>query len=221
LSESGQELRERLEADKARALLMTPVSRETLARLEKFIDLLLVWQKTTNLIAPSTLSQIWTRHVADSLQLLESAPKDVRIWIDFGSGGGFPAIPIACALADQNGIHVHLIESNGKKASFLREAIRVTGVPAQVHQERVENFTESFGDNPQVVSARALAPLKTLCDQSFPLLAKGAIGLFPKGQDVEAELTEASKYWNIQASIVPSKTSPDGRIVIVHDLKPT
>jgi 16S rRNA (guanine527-N7)-methyltransferase len=208
-----------LDADKAHALALTHVSRETLARLERFVDLLLLWQQKTNLISPATIPKIWTRHVADSLQLLDLAP-DAKVWADFGSGGGFPAIPIACALAGRPGAMVHLIESNGKKAAFLREAIRITGVPAQVHQERVENYVESCGDKVEVVSARALSPLKTLCDQAFPLIGKGAIGLFPKGQDVDAELTEAAKYWIIEAEKVPSKTSPDGCIIVVRALTP-
>ena len=113
---------------------------------------------------------------------------------------------------------VHLIESNGKKAAFLREAVQVTGVNAKVHQIRAEEFAENCAEPVDVVTARALAPLKTLCDQVFPLIAKGAIGLFPKGQDVEAELTEAAKYWTIQATKVPSVTSPEGQILVVRGL---
>ena len=96
-------------------------------------------------------------------------------------------IPIACALADYPGVRVHLIESNGKKAAFLREAVRATGVPAIVRQERVEKFAETCAETVHVVTARALAPLKTLLDQAFPLISRGAIGLFLKGQDVDAE----------------------------------
>ncbi|MBI1203180.1 MAG: 16S rRNA (guanine(527)-N(7))-methyltransferase RsmG [Rhodopseudomonas sp.] len=206
-----------LAADKAQALKLTPVSRETLRRLELYVELLLKWQQTTNLISPTTIPTIWTRHVADSLQLLAPAP-DARIWVDFGSGGGFPAIPIACALAERPGAMVHLVESNGKKAAFLREAARITGAPAQVHAERVEKFNQMPVNSVDVVSARALAPLKTLCDQAFPLIDSGAIGLFPKGLDVAAELTEAAKYWNIEATTVASKTSPEGCIVIVKKL---
>ena len=206
-------------ADKARALALTPVSRETLQRLELFVDLLLLRQQRQNLIGPSTIPTIWTRHVADSLQLLECAPAGAKIWADFGSGGGFPGLPIACALADTPGAMVHLIESVGKKVNFLREAVQVTGVPAQVHHMRSENFGDSCGDNVEVVTARALSPLKTLCDQAFPLIARGAVAVFPKGQDVEAELTEAAKYWTIEAEKVPSKTSPQGCIVMVRGLK--
>jgi 16S rRNA (guanine527-N7)-methyltransferase len=208
-----------LAADKAKALAITPVSRETESLLDRYVALVLQWQKTTNLVAPSTLPNIWTRHVADSLQLVDVAP-GAKIWVDLGSGGGFSGIPIACALVGQPGVMVHVVESNGKKAAFLREAARVTGAPVTVHAQRIENFGDSFTDKAEVVTARALAPLKSLCDQAFPLIAKGAIGLFPKGQDVEAELTETAKYWKIQSALVPSRTSSDGRIVIVRRLEP-
>jgi len=207
-----------LVADKAEALRLTPVSRETEARLERFVALLQQWQRTTNLISPTTLPQLWTRHVADSLQLVDLAP-EAKVWVDFGSGGGFPGIPVACVLAERPGARVHLVESNGKKAAFLREAIRATAVPAVVQAKRIEDCGDSFGDKVDVVSARALAPLKILCDQAFPLIAKGAVGLFPKGQDVAAELTEASKYWRIEAETVPSRTSTEGCIVVVRRIE--
>jgi 16S rRNA (guanine527-N7)-methyltransferase len=208
-----------LESDKKRALELTPVSRETEMRLDRFVELLLLRQQKQNLIGSSTLPQVWTRHIADSLQLPPLAP-EARVWVDFGAGAGFPGIPIACALADQPGVKVHLIESVGKKAFFLREVVRVLGLPAQVHQERAEKFGKSCAETVHVVTARALAPLKVLCDQAFPLIKRGAVGLFPKGQDVDAELTEAAKYWRLQASIVPSVTSPTGAIVVVRGLKP-
>ncbi len=206
-----------LAADKKCALALTPVSRETEERLKNYADLLLLWQSKFNLVASSTLPILWTRHVADSLQLLPLAP-DAKVWVDFGSGAGFPGIPIACALADTPGAMVHLVESVGKKANFLREVVRELGLPAKVHQERAEKFGESFAETVHVVTARALAPLKVLCDQAFPLIAKGAVGLFPKGQDVAAELTEAAKYWRLETSTVPSVTSTEGAIIIVRHL---
>jgi 16S rRNA (guanine527-N7)-methyltransferase len=208
-----------LHADKARALALFPVSRETEARLDKFVTVFLLWQSKLNLVASSTLHELWTRHIADSLQLLPLAV-EARVWVDFGSGGGFPGVPIACALAGQPGAKVHLIESNGKKAAFLREAVRVTGVPAVIHEERAEKYGESCAEAVHVVTARALAPLKILCDQAFPLISQGAIGLFLKGQDVDAELTDAAKYWRLAASKVPSKTSPQSAIVVIRSLKP-
>lgn len=204
--------------DRAHALQLTPVSRETEMRLDMFVEALLLRQRTLNLVASSTLPHVWTRHVADSLQLIALAP-EARVWVDLGSGGGFPGLPIACALADQPGTMIHLIESNGKKAAFLREAVRVTNVPAEIHQMRAEKFGESWQKTVHVVTARALAPLKTLCDQAFPLIARGAVALFPKGQDVEAELTEAAKYWSIEAEKVPSLTRPEGRIVVIRGLR--
>jgi 16S rRNA (guanine527-N7)-methyltransferase len=175
-------------------------------------------QQTLNLVAASTLPHLWTRHIADSLQLLPLAPQAL-VWADFGSGAGFPGIPIACMLAGRAGAKVHLIESHGKKAAFLREAVQVTGAPAVVHWVRAEDFAQSCAETIDAVTARALAPLKTLCDQTFPLIAKGAVGLFPKGQHVEAELTEAAKYWTLQAQKVPSVTSSDSAIVVVTGLK--
>src|SRR6187397_1663209 len=111
--------------DKIAALALTPVSRETEARLDRYVDLLVEWQAKTNLVAPSTLPHLWTRHIADSLQLLDLAPT-AKIWVDLGSGGGFPGVVLACALAETPGANVHLVERNAKKAAFLREALRVT-----------------------------------------------------------------------------------------------
>jgi 16S rRNA (guanine527-N7)-methyltransferase len=206
-----------LDADREHALALVPVSRETVDRLDRFVALLLQWQRKTNLIAPSTVGEIWTRHVADSLQLLELAP-DARRWVDLGSGGGFPGLVIACALADKPGSRVYLIESNTKKAAFLREAARFIGVPAVIEPVRIEDFVQTFKERVDIVTARALAPLNRLAGLAFPLIERGAKGLFLKGQDVEGELTEASKYWNIEVSLLPSKTSRDGRIVAVHAL---
>lgn len=207
-----------LESDKKRALALTPVSRETLERLEVFVDLLLLWQEKINLVAESTLPLVWTRHISDSLQLLALAGA-AKVWVDLGSGAGFPGVVIACALAGTPEVMVHLIESNVKKANFLREVVRAIGIPAHVHLERAEKFGESCAEAVEVVTARALSPLKTLCDQVLPFIQRGAIGLFPKGQDVATELTEAAKYWSIQASFVPSVTSPAGSIVIVRGLQ--
>ncbi len=208
-----------LTADRARALELTPVSRETLDRLDRFVAVLLTWQRRINLIALSTEPEIWTRHIADSLQLLALAPQ-AQCWVDLGSGGGFPGLVIACALAERAGAQVHLVEANAKKAAFLREAARVTGAPALVHGERIEAFLRKPPAAAEVVTARALAPLAELLDYAFPLLKSGARGLFPKGQDVESELTEAAKYWKIQASLALSRTDPKARIVVLRGLEP-
>jgi len=206
-------------ADRARALELTLVSRETAARLDLFVHLLMEWQQRVNLIARSTEPKLWTRHVADSLQLVALAPQ-ARTWVDLGSGAGFPGLVIACALADTPGARVHLVESNGKKASFLREAVRATGAPAVVHGVRIADFAANSTEPVEVVTARALAPLPELLAAAFPLLKRGATGLFPKGQDVDAELTEAAKCWTIQATLAPSRTEPNSRIVVVHSVEP-
>jgi 16S rRNA (guanine527-N7)-methyltransferase len=207
-----------LSADRERALALTPVSRETVARLDRFVAVLLAWQRRVNLIAPSTEAKLWTRHVADSLQLISLAPQ-ARIWADLGSGGGFPGLVIACALADLPGAQIHLVESNGKKAAFLREAVRATGSPAIVHAVRIEDFTASSLEPLDVVTARALAPLGKLLALAFPLLKTGALGLFPKGQDVAHELTDAAKCWKTQSSLASSRTDPKARIVVVRGLE--
>lgn len=163
---------------------------------------------------------LWTRHIADSLQLIPLAP-DAKIWADLGSGAGFPGLVIACALADTPGAEVHLVESTGKKAAFLREAVQVTGAPAKVHAERVADFAKHAPAHIDVVTARALAPLPKLLAEAYPLLKKGAMGVFPKGQDVATELTDAAKCWKTQTSLVPSRTDPEAKIVIVRQLAPT
>ena len=208
-----------LAADRARAFALVPVSRETTARLDRFTALLLDWQSRINLIAASTVPVLWTRHIADSLQLLAIAP-DARKWVDLGSGGGFPGVPIACALAERGSAEVHLIESNKKKAAFLREAVRITGAPAIVHAVSISDFCQSFRGALDAVTARALAPLPELLSIAYPLLKKGPQGVFPKGQDVKAELTEAAKCWSIQASLVPSRTDPKSRVVVIRGAKP-
>jgi 16S rRNA (guanine527-N7)-methyltransferase len=210
---------ELLAQDRVRALQLTPVSHEIAARLDRFAALLIEWQQRKNLIAPSTIPQIWTRHIADSLQLLDLAP-EAKTWIDLGSGAGFPGLVIACALSDVPGVEVHLVESNGKKANFLREAARHIGVPATVHAVRIEDFAKNFAIRPHIVTARALAPLNATLALAHSLSKTGAQGLFLKGQDVASELTQAAKYWKFEPTLVPSKTSPNSRIVSVRHWEP-
>ena len=208
-----------LSADRSRAFALTPVSRETAARLDRFVAVLLRWQEITHLIAPSTVPTLWTRHIADSLQLLDLAPA-AKIWVDLGTGGGFPGLVIACALHGAVGRVVHLVEGSTKKAAFLNEAVAATDAPAVVHAVRMEKFVESFVGKADIVTARAVSPLNLLLGQCQPLLVQGTVGLFPKGQDVEAELTEASRCWKMLADLVPSRTNPKARIVMVRALEP-
>ena len=206
-----------LAADQRAALKLCPVSRETEARLDRFVALLLEWQLKTNLVAPSTLPTIWSRHVADSLQLVDIAPAGRR-WIDLGSGGGFPGIVLACALAERADSAIHLVERNAKKAAFLREALRVTGAAGTVHLGEIENFVDSNPPAADYITARALAPLNVLLTLTAPLIGRGAKALFPKGQDVEAELTDATKYWTVRSKLHPSRTSPNSWILEIDQV---
>jgi 16S rRNA (guanine527-N7)-methyltransferase len=207
-----------LAADKTAALALTPVSRETEARLDRYVELLLQWQAKTNLVAPSTLPNLWTRHISDSLQLLSIAP-DAKTWTDFGSGGGFPGVVLACVMAERGG-RVDLVERNAKKAAFLREALRVTDAPGTVHLADIGDYVDSVARAPDCVTARALAPLHVLLGLTAPLVQKGAKALLLKGQDVESELTEATKYWNIEPVLHPSRTAGQAWIVEIDRLDP-
>ena len=208
-----------LPADKAAALVLTPVSRETEARLDRYVELLREWQAKTNLVAPSTLPNLWTRHIADSLQLLTLAPM-ARIWADLGSGGGFPGVVLACALPETPDATVHLVERNAKKAAFLREALRVTNSRGHVHLADIGDSVDRITGPVDCVTARAVAPLHQLIGFAEPLVRRGAKALFLKGQDVEAELTEATKYWNIAPSLHPSRTGGHGWIVELDRIEP-
>lgn len=206
-------------SDRARALQLTPVSRETEDRLVAIVALLEKWQRTINLVAPASLPQIWTRHIADSLQLVPLAGQALR-WVDLGSGGGFPGLVVACVLAERPGADVTLIESDTRKAAFLREAARIAELPATVLPARIEQVAPKIAAGVEVVSARALAALPKLIDLAYPFLAQGATGLFLKGQDVDNELTETAKSWRIDTEIKESLTGHGGRIVIVRSAAP-
>ncbi|MFN4140618.1 16S rRNA (guanine(527)-N(7))-methyltransferase RsmG [Aestuariivirga sp.] len=187
------------------------VSRETRRRIEAYVDLLLLWQSKINLVGPATIPQLWERHIADSLQLIPLLPRPTRSIAELGSGAGIPGLILAIA-AD---LEAHLYESNGKKAAFLREAARLTGARVHVHAIRLESLRQG-GETPRVdcVVARALAPLSLLLDYAEPFLSQGAIGLFHKGQDVDAELTEATKCWKIKH--VKHRSQCDSRGVILE-----
>ncbi len=193
--------------------LLANVSRESRTRLEQFVTLLLKWQQRMNLVGSSTIDHIWDRHVNDSLQLLPLLPPATRVVADLGSGAGFPGLVLALA----GDLDVHLFESNGRKISFLREAIRLTGCKAQLHAIRLETLSAVTLPRVDVVTSRALAPLMQLLEYAEPFLAMGATGYFHKGERVEAELTEATKYWRIKSVKHPSVTDSKSAILEVKE----
>lgn len=190
-------------------LVRLNVSRESLPRLSAYVGLLLEWQEKINLIGPTTAPLVWERHVLDSLQLLPLLQRPGSI-ADLGSGAGLPGVVIAIA----TGRHVRLYESNQKKAAFLREATRVTGSNCTIHCMRLEQLAMQMPQPiPTYVTARALAPLPRLITWASPLLLAGATGLFHKGQDLDSELTEATKYWKMKVIRHPNATDSRGAIV--------
>lgn len=196
------------------AALRLGVSRESWSRIGDYITLLCQWQQRTNLISPASMSAIWARHVLDSLQLLPLIPRGTTRVADLGSGGGFPAIPLAIA----TGAEFHLYESIGKKAAFLREAARVTGCNVTVHPQRLEELAKSTDVlKVDLITARALASLEELLTLAEPFLKTGAKALFHKGQDCDQELTHATKYWRIQAERHSSLTDSSGVILEVSE----
>ncbi|GAC1330263.1 MAG: hypothetical protein NVSMB26_07480 [Beijerinckiaceae bacterium] len=173
------------------------------------------WQRVLNLVSPASLPYLWSRHIADSAQLLALAPKTVR-WVDLGSGGGFPGLVLAILLTGRPGVGVHLIERDKRKAAFLQTVSRETGAAATIHCAPIESVLPTLPPDIEAVTARALAPLSTLVTLAQPLLRAGAIGLFLKGQSAEAEMQAASSIEGMHLSTLPSRTDPSGRIVSVR-----
>lgn len=194
------------------------VPRETLERLELYAELLRKWQRAVNLVAPSTMDDIWHRHFTDCAQLIHRAP-DAEIWTDLGSGAGFPGLVIAIILANHENHTVHLIESNGRKCAFLSDVIRRTGAPAVVHEGRIEDIARGGRiGQVDVVTSRALAPLDLLLQLAGSFFAERTVGLFLKGRDAQQEIDEALRRWRFAYDCTPSRTSGEGRIVEIRHL---
>ena len=191
------------------------VSRETLERLEYFEAEFQKWSKRINLAAPSTLSELWRRHILDSAQLFALKP-DATSWLDLGSGGGFPGAIIAILLIDRPGGRIDLVESNHKKAAFLRAVLGSIGAPATVNICRIEDAV-SLIDCPQVVTARALAPLPRLLGLAWPWLdadlPSPAVALFHKGREYATEIAESADNWQFNLVEHQSKIDPSSRIL--------
>lgn len=200
-------------ADCRAASAQMGVSRETLDRLAVFVERLCAWQRVKNLVALSTLDKIWTRHIADSAQLVTFAP-GARRWVDLGSGAGFPGLVVAILLMEQGSGHVDLVESNGRKCAFLREVIRETGAPAVVHAGRIASVLPRLTGRPEIVTSRALAPLPILVDMSRSLLDCGATGLFLTGENAGDSL-QPSALSGYTVQTIPSRTQAGARIVCV------
>jgi len=198
----------------AEFVAQTNVSRETLARLKAYADILVDWNARHNLVAKSTLPDLWRRHFWDSAQLVPLIPETARTLADLGSGAGFPGLVIAAMRPD---LAVTLYEATTKKCAFLQAAADRMGISAAIQNARLEDLPRRAFD---VVTARALAPLPQLLTYAQNFVGSNSGCLFLKGQNVGSELTEAHKYWNIKASQVPSQTDPSAAIVIVRELGP-
>lgn len=207
-----------LAAGRAAMLSRHDVSRETLERLDAYVALLLEWQTKTNLVAPSTLPDVWSRHVEDSFRFhrMASGP---RRWADLGSGAGFPGIVLAILQGGLSG-HVDLIESNARKAAFLRAVIRETGISATVHAARIEELGAVLGQA-EAVSARALASLDTLMGFVAGRIAPAIPCYFAKGRAHEKEIIDASQHWRFRMVKHASDLEPGSAILEIWDIAPS
>ncbi len=187
------------------------VSRETLARLINYAELLEKWNRRINLVGRSTLPDLWHRHIADSAQLWDLAPEGARLWLDLGSGAGLPGLVIAAIAAEKAPeMRVALVESDLRKGAFLEAARRAMGVDVRIHAERIEALPPQGAD---VISARALAPLKELIGYAEIHRLPGGTGLFPKGETVHIEIEEALSVRKFEHRTIPSRTDPQAAIV--------
>ena len=208
-----------MKASPARELNGLRVSRETLEKLEHFSALFQKWAKSINLVAPSTIDDVWRRHIADSLQIFQLSPSP-KIWVDLGSGGGFPGVVTAICLAEANDGWVHLIESNNKKAAFLRVALRETGARGSVHPIRIESAPAAV-PRCDAISARALADLSQLLEYCAPwMLAEDSqtVAFFHKGRDYQQEVYKAVSRFHFDLIKHASVVEPDSVVLEVANL---
>lgn len=200
--------------DRQLALELCPILQNVTTELDAYEALLRLWQPRINLVSGSTVESLWTRHFADSAQLAMSFPGILR-WADLGSGGGFPGMVLALLLKGRDGAEVHLIESDQRKAAFLRAVSRETAAPAIVHVGRIEQQLPALKGMVEGVSARALAPLPQLVDWSHEHLLRGATGVFLKGEDWRGELTALKLESSFQIRSFASRTNPAARVIAV------
>jgi 16S rRNA (guanine527-N7)-methyltransferase len=190
------------------------VSRETFERLQRFKSVFDLWQERINLVSAGTVLAFWQRHVADSAQLDRFAP-NVAHWVDLGSGGGFPGLVLAAMRTDHPPRRTSLIESNGKKAAFLREAARTAGISAEIHAERLESALPDLAGPINVISARALAPLAQLVDWTQDLLKTGSLGLYLKGRDATSEIDALDCPASLRLERFPSRIDANSSVVAI------
>jgi 16S rRNA (guanine527-N7)-methyltransferase len=194
------------------------VPRETIHRLILYADLLAEWQARHNLISTKSLDQVWDRHFADSAQLLRLAP-DAKVWLDLGSGAGFPGLVIAILQANHARFSMHLVEATAKKCAFLAEVARVTEAPVEIHCMRIEELKRSARSlKPEIVCARALAPMPRLFELAAPWFGPKTRGLFLKGRDAKTEIEAAKRHWTFSYELHPSLTASESAIVEVGRL---
>jgi 16S rRNA (guanine527-N7)-methyltransferase len=198
------------------------VSRETLEKLVIYQQLLSKWQARINLVSRASLAESWHRHFLDSAQLLGHMPTEARVLVDLGSGAGFPGLVLAITAAgNDRALHTHLIDSDTRKAAFLREVAAATGVARDltIHAARAETIAERLGPVAHIVTARALADLASLIGLARPFLAPGARCLFLKGAGVEAEFADARARWRFEAIHHPSRTDPTGCLLELRGIE--
>lgn len=193
------------------------VSRETFDTLKRYEQEIRRWNAHINLVSPGSLDELWIRHITDSAQLAVLKPQASR-WLDLGSGGGLPGIVLATMIRDRDGARVDLVESNRKKAAFLAQMGGLLGLPVRVHAQRIEDIWEAV-EIPQIITARALAPLPRLLELSAFWLERGATALFQKGRDYRLEIEQSSARWHFDLIQHRSRSEPDGIILEISGLR--
>jgi 16S rRNA (guanine527-N7)-methyltransferase len=206
-----------MSTDREAWLARFAVGPETAARLDALAAVLVRWQAAINLVAPSSLPGLWTRHIADSLQLWPLAPESAASWADLGAGAGFPGLVVAAMAAERRpSLTMSLVESDARKCVFLAEAARAMDLSVDIQRRRIETDPPRRHD---VVSARALAPLERLCGFAATHLAEGGVSLFLKGAGVERELTAAARTWHYRVDRTASLTDPAGVVLTMTELR--
>lgn len=190
------------------------VSRETMDKLDIFHGLLAKWTASINLISKPTRDQIWSRHILDSAQIWQHKPSKHKIWVDIGTGGGFPGLILAIMAEDDT--EFHFVESDARKCAFLRNASREVGVSVTVHTQRIESMSGLCAD---VVSARALATVDKLLTLTTDILADDGVCMFQKGAACDIEIEEAQNNWAFLYDIKPSITSNEGALLTIKDIQ--